>query len=719
MVLALLVATYRLCRLAMSGVEALAGLLPGHGGHEGWWPEGLEVPEELSPGLAAGIHAALSRILPTLHRALSAAKQAASPEESRAGLAEILALVEEAWALPAVGREVAKGLCDALRLEGGLDLLLSQLQAADRDTKGQAAQLLEQILVAENRNRVAQMGLGVVLSLARERDCLPLARSTAGILEHMFKHSEDTCLQLISGGGLDAILYWCRSNDTPLLRHCATALANCAMYGGPGNQRLMAEKRAPEWLFPLAFSTEDALVQFQACLAVVVLASNKEIEKEVEGSGTLALVEPFLAGRSPGLFARTLLGSSDNSQGRTADDLQYLVPLLDSSRLEAQGVATFYLCVEAAIKARQKKTEIFAEIGALQSLKRIVCYSPNGTTSSLAKQALRTMGEEVPRRLQRSVPTWKPPEVQKWLRQIGFAEYCPQFLKVKVDGDLLLRMTHEDLSGGLQMRCKLTRTRFLRELTELKTYASYSSCDRSNLSDWLAGVEPAFRQYTYSLVSCGIDRNSLHRVTEQQLLEDCGIRVGFHRARILSAAREMLHSPLPCSSGGKGASNGTDVFISYRRSTGSQLASLLKVHLQLHGFSVFLDVEKLEAGKFEDKITQSVTGAQNFVLVLSRQALDRCMGDTECKDWVHKEIALALRCGKNIIPVTDHFDWPDQAQLPEDMRAVLKFNGIRWSHEYQEATIEKLIRFLQGRSSRDSSTGSENSLECGPPLGQT
>lgn len=43
----------------------------------------------------------------------------------------------------------------------------------------------------------------------------------------------------------------------------------------------------------------------------------------------------------------------------------------------------------------------------------------------------------------------------------------------------------------------------------------------------------------------------------------------------------------------------------------------------------------------------------------------------------------------------------------------------RWSHEYQEATIDKIIRFLQGRSSRDSSAGSENGLDCLPSLGQT
>lgn len=64
--------------------------------------------------------------------------------------------------------------------------------------------------------------------------------------------------------------------------------------------------------------------------------------------------------------------------------------------------------------------------------------------------------------------------------------------------------------------------------------------------------------------------------------------------------------------------------------------SLLKVHLQLHGFSVFIDVEKLEAGKFEDKLIQSVMSARNFVLVLSPNALDKCMADPECKDWVHK-----------------------------------------------------------------------------------
>ncbi|XP_042549280.1 NAD(+) hydrolase SARM1 isoform X1 [Dipodomys spectabilis] len=755
MVLTLLLSAYKLCRFfAMSGPRPRAERLvvPGtdQGGGAGpWWASGGRGSREVSPGVGAEVRGALERALPELQQALSALKQAGAARAVGAGLAEVFQLVEEAWLLPAVGREVAQGLCDAIRLDGGLDLLLRLLQAPELETRVQAARLLEQILVAENRDRVARIGLGVILNLSKEREPVELARSVAGIMEHMFKHSEETCQRLVAAGGLDAVLYWCRRTDPALLRHCALALANCALHGGQAVQRRMVEKRAAEWLFPLAFSKEDELLRLHACLAVAVLATNKEVEREVERSGTLALVEPLVASLDPGRFARCLVDASDTSQGRGPDDLQSLVLLLDSSRLEAQCIGAFYLCTEAAIKSLQGKTKVFSDIGAIQSLKRLVSYSTNGTTSALAKRALRLLGEDVPRRILPCVASWKEAEVQTWLQQIGFSQYCERFREQQVDGDLLLRLTEEELQSDLGMKSSITRKRFFRELTELKTFANYAMCDRSNLADWLGSLDPRFRQYTYGLVSCGLDRSLLHRVSEQQLLEDCGIRLGVHRTRIISAARghssdrglalrrmsltvcggkgytyllslllasEMLHSPLPCS-GSKPSGDTPDVFISYRRNSGSQLASLLKVHLQLHGFSVFIDVEKLEAGKFEDKLIQSVMGARNFVLVLSAGALDKCMQDHDCKDWVHKEIVTALNCGKNIVPVIDGFEWPEPQTLPEDMQAVLTFNGIKWSHEYQEATIEKIIRFLQGRSSRESSAGSDTSLEGATAMG--
>lgn len=202
------------------------------------------------------------------------------------------------------------------------------------------------------------MGLGVILNLTREQEDAQLARSISGILEHMFKHTEETSAQLIGDGALDTLLFWCRGTDPTVLRHCSVALANCAMYGGHRCQRLMIEKQAAEWLFPLAFSKEDELIRFHACLAVAVLAANRELESEVVKSGTLELVEPFIASLDPDEFARSLQDSADSVQGRTAADLQHLLPLLDGTRLEGKCIAAFYLCVESGIKSRQRNTKV-------------------------------------------------------------------------------------------------------------------------------------------------------------------------------------------------------------------------------------------------------------------------------------------------------------------------------------------------------------------------
>jgi hypothetical protein len=43
-----------------------------------------------------------------------------------------------------------------------------------------------------------------------------------------------------------------------------------------------------------------------------------------------------------------------------------------------------------------------------------------------------------------------------------------------------------------------------------------------------------------------------------------------------------------------------------------------------------------------------------------------------------QEIVAALECGCNIIPLMDNFHWPAPEKLPEDMRQITFFNGIRW-----------------------------------------
>lgn len=60
-----------------------------------------------------------------------------------------------------------------------------------------------------------------------------------------------------------------------------------------------------------------------------------------------------------------------------------------------------------------------------------------------------------------------------------------------------------------------------------------------------------------------------------------------------------------------------------------------------------------------------------------------------------QEIVAALNSNCNIIPIMDQqFKWPEN--LPEDMRSVAHFNGVSWIHDYQDACIDKLERYIIG-----------------------
>jgi len=87
-----------------------------------------------------------------------------------------------------------------------------------------------------------------------------------------------TCRRLINLEGLDIIIYACRSSDSLVLRNCASALANLAMYGNSDTQRQMASRKAMDWLFPLAFSGDDT-VAYYALIAIAALAANVDLEE--------------------------------------------------------------------------------------------------------------------------------------------------------------------------------------------------------------------------------------------------------------------------------------------------------------------------------------------------------------------------------------------------------------------------------------------------------
>lgn len=126
-----------------------------------------------------------------------------------------------------------------------------------------------------------------------------------------------------------------------------------------------------------------------------------------------------------------------------------------------------------------------------------------------------------------------------------------------------------------------------------------------------------------------------------------------------------------------------DIFISYRRDGGAQYARILQLMLTQRGYKVFLDYDELTDGKFGDHIQEAIKDAQIFMLVLSKEALVRCKNEG---DWVRREIQLAIREGKHIIPINpdNSFDGVP-GDIPDDIKEEVS------SHQYSDINFGQTL----------------------------
>lgn len=130
-----------------------------------------------------------------------------------------------------------------------------------------------------------------------------------------------------------------------------------------------------------------------------------------------------------------------------------------------------------------------------------------------------------------------------------------------------------------------------------------------------------------------------------------------------------------------------DIFISYRRENGHLMAQLFYHRLIADGYKVFMDVEDLGPGTFDERLYHEIEQCTDFILILPPNALDRCQNP---KDWVRMEIEHALNYDKNIIPILmQGFEYPNN--LPESIQRVAKYNGLEAPPpRYYDALYSKL-----------------------------
>ena len=157
-----------------------------------------------------------------------------------------------------------------------------------------------------------------------------------------------------------------------------------------------------------------------------------------------------------------------------------------------------------------------------------------------------------------------------------------------------------------------------------------------------------------------------------------------------------------------------DAFISYRRETGSDLASLLKIQLENRFHKqIFLDVNELQVGRFDEELLSRIENTPNFILILSKASLDRCANKS---DWLKREIMHALKTDRNIIPLmTEGFVFPSDelwSLLPSEMKVLPSLNGITYSHIHQDSAIRKIASYMKTETEM-------SDIQVSPPAKET
>ena len=137
-----------------------------------------------------------------------------------------------------------------------------------------------------------------------------------------------------------------------------------------------------------------------------------------------------------------------------------------------------------------------------------------------------------------------------------------------------------------------------------------------------------------------------------------------------------------------------DIFISYRRESFNQ-ANLISTRLKALGYRVFIDVEALNSGKFNEQLLAVIKNCKDFIVVLPPGALDRCMNTD---DWVRREVMCAMENKKNIIPIMlAGFEWPNP--MPKGLEELCMYQSLAPMPDvYFDMQIQKLQGYLTSKA---------------------
>ncbi|VDN10136.1 unnamed protein product [Dibothriocephalus latus] len=254
-----------------------------------------------------------------------------------------------------------------------------------------------------------------------------LSREYIAILENLSKQAEDVCHSVICSGGLESLIYACRSEDPETLKHAVFALANLTIHGGEASQIQLVKQHAVEWLLPIALPNDEHL-RYYAFLTLLLLLVNKDLMPTVANSDLLKLFVPFVNSHDPVEFTKE---SQLDPIIFSPEWMSRLLPALTVGRREAQALAAFH--VVAAITAMDNSLQKFCpdteEQRQLSQTLQELAETENLPTSNLVTQALQLLGMPIPKCLSMQVYQWSVEDVVCWMSRENVVWFCSKEIK--------------------------------------------------------------------------------------------------------------------------------------------------------------------------------------------------------------------------------------------------------------------------------------------------
>lgn len=124
-----------------------------------------------------------------------------------------------------------------------------------------------------------------------------------------------------------------------------------------------------------------------------------------------------------------------------------------------------------------------------------------------------------------------------------------------------------------------------------------------------------------------------------------------------------------------------DIFISYKRSDGETHAKHLYKELISIGYSVFLDTEVLQNGKYENAIFERIKNSTDFIIIVTPD-----FANDASLLWIKKELNCAVKSNCNIIPI--YYTNPEN--IGNSVHIINDYNGINACEKDYSTIISSL-----------------------------